>query len=75
MKENKKLTNTWILLESWKTVEHDSDLNTNYDFCPWNSPQRLVKGTGEIGDQRKNRDQLEYSTCKINYDTKKTWLL
>ena len=67
--EDNQLTLVWKTLREWiiiksgpgkeikKTVEHDSNCNS----YAWNGSQKLGKGTGKIGNQRKNQDyRLEY---------------
>ena len=46
-----------------KAAEVDS--STCWSWNPWNCPQRLGGETGETGDQRRNRDNSDYSTDEI----------
>ena len=53
-------------------MELKGDGNTNCSWCTWNGPQKLGKGTGRIGNQRKNRDQQDYRFVEIGQDTEKS---
>ena len=57
----KRLTNTWILPESWKIVEHEGGGDTKNNWCAWNGPRVIGKKIGVIGNQRKNRDHPDYN--------------
>ena len=37
-----------------KAVEHEDDGDTNCGWCSWDSPQRLGRKIGGIGNQKKN---------------------
>ena len=52
-KKAKELTNISVRTE--KTVELESDCDMSFNWRAWNGPPRLVKKTGGIGNQRKNR--------------------
>ena len=48
LKEIEKM-NIWTLLKKLKkTMKHESDGDTNFDWCTWNNPQRIVKKTGRL---------------------------
>ena len=47
-----------------KTVEHESDDDTNYDWCSWYCHQRIGKGNGGLGN-RTSRDHPNYGIIKI----------
>ena len=60
--ENKRIDeNLDLARELKKAVEYEHDGYTNYCWHVWNSPQRLGNGTGRVGNQRTNRDHLNYS--------------
>ena len=37
-------------------MEYEDDGNTNCNWHTWDGPQRFGKGTGRVGNQRKNQD-------------------
>ena len=39
-----------------KTVEHQSDSYTNFNWCSWYSHQRIGTGTGGLGNKRTSGD-------------------
>ena len=43
-----------------QAIEYEGDGSTNNSWCTQNSPHRLGKETGRIGNQRKNRDHADY---------------
>ena len=47
-------------------MEHERDGDTNSSWCTRTVLQRLGKETGENGDQRKNRDNSDYSAVEID---------
>ena len=55
-----------------KTVEHEDDGDTNYNWRTWNEVKRFGKGAGSIGNQRMNRDHPNYSIVKIGQNTQKS---
>ena len=76
IKENEKRVKYVDLLESFKTVEHQGDGETNCSWCTWNGLQVLRKKSGGIGDQKKNRDQPDQSTvrsARILWRVQETW--
>ena len=40
------------------TAEHESNDDTNCNWCTWNDLQRVGTGTGKVGNQRMDRDHL-----------------
>ena len=54
-----------------KTVEHESDGDTNCNCCSWYSHQRINKGTGWLGNKRTRGDHPNYSIIKIGQNTEK----
>ena len=47
-----------------KAMEHEDNGDTNCDWHAWNSPQRLSKGAGRVGNWKTNRDHSKYSIIK-----------
>ena len=43
-----------------KTMEHEGDNYTNRDWCFWNRHQRIIKGTGGLGNKRMSGDNPNY---------------
>ena len=50
-KIDKNLELAWELK---KAVEHNGDIDTNCNYCAWNSLLSLGRKTGEFGNQRKS---------------------
>ena len=55
-----------------KAMEHESDRDTNGDWCTWNGLLRNGKEVGETGNQRRNGDHRGHSTIKISSNTRKS---
>ena len=55
-----------------KTMEHESDGNTNCNRCTWYSHQRINKGTGGLGNKRTSGDHPNYSIVEIGQNTEKS---
>ena len=55
-----------------KTVEHESDVYTNYNWCSCYSHRRIVKGTEGHGNKRTSEDHPNYSIIKIVQNTEKS---
>ena len=47
-----------------KTMEHEGDGDTNCNWCTWNNPQKIGKGTRRLRSQRRRRDHPDYSIIK-----------
>ena len=43
-----------------KNMEHESDDYTNHDWCFWYSHQRIIKGTGGLGNKRTCENHQNY---------------
>ena len=41
-------------------MKHESDVYTNYNRCPWYSHQRIIKGTGGLGNKRTSGNHPNY---------------
>ena len=52
-----------------KTVEHESDGDTNCNWCSWYSHQRIDKGTGGLGKKRTSGDHPNYSIIEFIQNT------
>ena len=73
MKENEKKGKYLDLArELKKTVEHESDGDTNCNWCAWFSYQRIGTGIRELGNKRTSRDQPNYYMVKIDQNTEKS---
>ena len=69
-KKNGKYLN--LARELKKTVEHESDSDTNCDWCSWYSHQSIGTRTGGLENKRMNGDHPNYSIIKISQNTKKS---
>ena len=58
--------------EQKKTVEHESDVYTYYNWCSWFSHQRINKGTGGVENKRKSGDHPNYCIIEIGKNTEKS---
>ena len=47
-----------------KTREHESEGDTNCNWCAWNGHEMLGTGAGKIGNQRMSRDHANYRIAK-----------
>ena len=54
-----------------KTVEHESGVYTNYNWCSWYSHQRINKWAGGLGNKRKSGDHPNYCITEIDQNTEK----
>ena len=54
-----------------KTVEIESNVNTNCNWCSWYSHQRIEKRTGGLGNNETNGDYPNYSIIEIGQNTEK----
>ena len=54
-----------------KSMEYESDSDTNSNRRTWYSHQKIGKGTGGLGNKRTSEDYLNYSTVKIGQNTDK----
>ena len=48
-----------------KTMEHESDSDTNCNRCTWYSHQRIGKGTGGFRNKSTSEDHLNFSIINI----------
>ena len=56
LKENKKKDKYFDLARELKKLEHESDINSNCNWCSCYSQQRIIKGTGGLGNKRTSGD-------------------
>ena len=52
-------------------MKHEGDDDTNLYEQAYISLQRLEKETGRLGNQRMNREHLDYSTVEVAQNTEK----
>ena len=55
-----------------KTVQHESDVYTNYNWCSWYSHQRINKGTGGLGNKKTSGEHPNYCIIDISQNTEKS---
>ena len=55
-----------------KYMEHEGNNDTNRDWCFWYSHQKIIKGTGELGNKRTSRDHPNYYIMENGQDTEKS---
>ena len=73
LKKSVKIRNsTWALLGNWKTMEDESDGDTNCNWYSWYSHQRIGTRTGGLGNKRKSGDHPNYSIIEIGQITEKS---
>ena len=53
-------------------MEHESDGDTNCNWCSWYSQQRIGKGTGGLENKRTSGDHPNYNIIKIGPNTEKS---
>ena len=58
--------------ESKKTVEHESDVYTHYNWCSWYSHKRIIKGAGGLGNKRTSGYHPNYYTIEIGQNSEKS---
>ena len=61
-----------LVRELKKTIEHESDSDTNDNWCDRYSEQGVARKTRELGNKRTRRDHLNYSITKIGQSTEKS---
>ena len=59
-------------MELKKTMDNKGDSYTNRDWCFWYSHQRIIKGTGGLGNKRTSGDHPTYYIIKNGQNTKKS---
>ena len=68
--ENKRISTT-TLLGIEKTVKHESDGDTNCNWCSWYSYQRIGTGTGGLRNNRTIGEYSNYCIVTIGHNTEK----
>ena len=53
-------------------MEYEGNDDTNYCWCPWNSPQTFGKRTRRIGNQGKNQYHLDYCIVETGRNPEKS---
>ena len=53
-------------------MEHESNGDTNFNWCSWNCPQMLGQWTRKVENRRRSRDHPKYSSLKIGQNTEKS---
>ena len=53
-------------------MEHGGDSDTSCNWCHWNNPRRIRKGTRRLGNQRTSRDYPNYSIVEIGQNIEKS---
>ena len=53
-------------------MEHESNSDTNFNWCARNSKQRITSGTGGFGNKGTSGDHPNYSFVEIGQYTKKS---
>ena len=53
-------------------MEHESNGDTNCNWCTWYSHQRTDNGTGGLGNKRMSRYHPNNSIIKISQNTEKS---
>ena len=59
-------------LKKKQTVKHESDVYTNRNWCFWYSHQRIIKGTGGLGNKRSSGNYPNYYIIEIDQNTEKS---
>ena len=49
-------------------MEHEGDGDTSYNWCTWNNPERLGKGTEQLGNKRASIIKIDQNTEKSPED-------
>ena len=68
LKEREKRDKYLDLAIELKTIEHEGDGNTNCNWCTWNNPQRIGKGTWTLGNKRTRGNHPDNSIIKIIWE-------
>ena len=53
-------------------MEHEGDGNTYSNWCTWNNPQKIVKGTTRFWNKRISGDHPDYNIINIDQNTEKS---
>ena len=55
-----------------KTVEHESDVYTNCNWCFWYNHRKIIDGTGGLGNKKTSGDHPNYYLIEIGQNTEKS---
>ena len=55
-----------------KTMEHEGDGDTSYNWCAWNDLQRFGKGSGRLKIREHEGDHLVYCIIMISQNNEKS---
>ena len=66
------IISTWTLQGNWKTLEHESDGDTDCNWCSWFSHQRICTRTRGFGNNRTSGINPNYSIANIDQNTEKS---
>ena len=55
-----------------KTIEYESDSDTNCGWCTRDYPQRIGKGMGKLGNKWSSGNHADYSLIKIGQNTERS---
>ena len=72
LKENGKRDKYLDLARELKTMDHESDGDTNGNWYARNNPHRLSEETGRIRYERTSGDPPDYIIIKISQNTEKS---
>ena len=61
-----------LVIKIKQTMEYEGDSDTDCNWCTWNNPQRISKGTGRFGNKRTSGDYPNYTDIKIGLNTEKS---
>ena len=64
-----------VLRPCWrieKSMEHESDCDTNCNRCTLYSHQRIGTGTGGLGNKRTSEDHTNYRIVEIGWNAEKS---
>ena len=53
-------------------MKHENDVYTNCNWYSWFSYQRIIKGTGGLGNNRTSGDHPNYCITEIDQNTEKS---
>ena len=72
LKKMKRMINTLTLPGNYKSVEHESDVYINCNWCSWYSYWRIIKETGGIGNKRTSGDRPDNYITDVGQNTEKS---
>ena len=55
----------------WKRVDHENDVYTNCNWCPWYCNRRIIKESGGLGNMRMSGDYPNYHIIEKGQNTKR----